>query len=679
MRYLMMIALLVLTAQIANPAQAASDTAKKQQPFISANWSARNVALAPDPTPPLRTARPASNASLWFPEAEYPAEAIAKSLTGSVVLDIQLDASGKMLACKMSQIKGDPILHHNACQTVQKRGQFIAELDSNGVAVAAALEVAVYWGLYDPDNVAKAPGPDQTRRVDYDTADTSHWRPKSNSNYVALSSMYWVVEKPKDQSLPKSASAGVDFTISPSGQVVDCSVRMSSGSVPIDIASCKGVKTAIASFRYRAPITDTPLSAMVHWNNTSAELQIADYKNSIGPQLTAGTLELADADRPAGPPPHYALTYVGIKTGLDGRVSSCTIKSSTNNDSYDRQSCALVKARARFSPARDSLGHATYGVVTLAVNWSRLQAYWPTDYSASFDEEVAACRAGLGEACATAGNARLGGYWSRRDEKITYDAKHGVALLEQGCTASNTLACRRLGEVYRAGKDAEKSLPTAVQYFETACRGPEGYSDDRACVALAEMLMNGDGIATDQQRAVTLFAGACVGWRDDGCPGLGKAYENGTGVAADIQKAVEIYSANCAGYKRKTCAALEKMRYYGNGVELDQPRAVAYFEKACRSPTDKNAQHQACLFAGNAYVSGTGVVQNIRLGAGMWNVACQRGSAEACANIGNAAADGALGRKDETVAITFWRAALELDPLQPLALEALRRRKLVAK
>lgn len=47
-----------------------------------------------------------------------------------------------------------------------------------------------------------------------------------------------------------------------------------------------------------------------------------------------------------------------IEIGPDGRVSRCTIRSSSGSPALDDATCRIVTRRARFLPARDSDGNA---------------------------------------------------------------------------------------------------------------------------------------------------------------------------------------------------------------------------------------------------------------------------------------------------------------------------------
>jgi TonB family protein len=678
MRLAIIWACAILTAWLPSNGAAAADTQKNLKPFISVSWGDEGSDVVAMPAaPPLRSARPRVNADSWFPESEFPAEALAKATNATAILNIRLDATGKMLSCTVAEVKGDPLLYRNACQTVQKRGQFLAELDSQGVAVASTVRLQIHWGAYDPNMMAKAPAMDQTRRVDYHYPDPNLWRPASNSRYAIFGRIDWPLFYPDTAGLPAAAKTGVDIFILPDGRVGDCQIREPSESSALDQAACLAVKSAPVSFKYSKPTSDIKVSAFIRWKGKSAQLEIADYENSAGPKL-ADPLTLAQSDVPAGPAPQFGKAHVTLVVGPDGKPVNCAIYRSSTSDAHDRKSCQLSRDRALFVPARDGLGRSTYGSIQLVVNWDMLTAYWPADYSANIAEETTACKMGQMASCANAGNARLGGFWSRKGETAAYDAAEGIALLKLGCTGNSTASCRRLGEAYRAGNDTPAAPAFAAYYLEIACKGPEGYADDRACVALAEMLMAGEGVPKDQARAFALFEAACVGWRDDGCVGLGKAYEDGTGVAADLQKAVQIYGANCKEYQRTTCLALEKLYFAGKGVPRDQPRAIAYFDKSCRSSAMSKATSEPCLLAGLAYLNGSGVTADVQKGASYLNVACKSGIADGCAYLGTIAREGSLGRSDESVAIRLWKQALALEPGNAVALAAMRKYKVDA-
>lgn len=58
-----------------------------------------------------------------------------------------------------------------------------------------------------------------------------------------------------------------------------------------------------------------------------------------------------------------------LSVGTDGRVSDCTVTSSSGNDSLDSTTCRIAKSRVRFTPAKDDSGSPIASSYTLPVKW----------------------------------------------------------------------------------------------------------------------------------------------------------------------------------------------------------------------------------------------------------------------------------------------------------------------
>jgi protein TonB len=58
-----------------------------------------------------------------------------------------------------------------------------------------------------------------------------------------------------------------------------------------------------------------------------------------------------------------------LDVGTNGRVSACTVTSSSGSSALDTTTCRLLKSRARFSPATDSTGGPTTDTVTGRIVW----------------------------------------------------------------------------------------------------------------------------------------------------------------------------------------------------------------------------------------------------------------------------------------------------------------------
>lgn len=60
---------------------------------------------------------------------------------------------------------------------------------------------------------------------------------------------------------------------------------------------------------------------------------------------------------------------VRLSIGADGRVSDCSVVSSSGHRSLDSATCRILKSRARYTPARLSNGQPTTDTDTAAISW----------------------------------------------------------------------------------------------------------------------------------------------------------------------------------------------------------------------------------------------------------------------------------------------------------------------
>ncbi len=66
---------------------------------------------------------------------------------------------------------------------------------------------------------------------------------------------------------------------------------------------------------------------------------------------------------------HEGTTRFSLTIGVDGRVSSCTVTSSSGWPGLDNATCKLITRRAKFSPALDENGKPAAGGFASAVRW----------------------------------------------------------------------------------------------------------------------------------------------------------------------------------------------------------------------------------------------------------------------------------------------------------------------
>ena len=58
-----------------------------------------------------------------------------------------------------------------------------------------------------------------------------------------------------------------------------------------------------------------------------------------------------------------------LTVGPNGRVTSCTVTSSSGSSALDNATCRIMRSRARFTPARDSNGQPTTDTVSARIAW----------------------------------------------------------------------------------------------------------------------------------------------------------------------------------------------------------------------------------------------------------------------------------------------------------------------
>ena len=80
---------------------------------------------------------------------------------------------------------------------------------------------------------------------------------------------------------------------------------------------------------------------------------------------------VSDADYPTSAvrAEEQGTTRFRLAVGPDGRVAGCTVTGSSGSSALDQATCRIMKARARFTPARDGSGKATGDTVANAIRW----------------------------------------------------------------------------------------------------------------------------------------------------------------------------------------------------------------------------------------------------------------------------------------------------------------------
>jgi len=97
---------------------------------------------------------------------------------------------------------------------------------------------------------------------------------------------------------------------------------------------------------------------------------------TVPPKSAVGNLQglFSNDDYPAAAADNeeQGTVVVRLAVGTNGRVTDCSVSSSSGSRTLDSTTCRILRSRARFTPATDSTGNATVGSHTQRITW-RLQ------------------------------------------------------------------------------------------------------------------------------------------------------------------------------------------------------------------------------------------------------------------------------------------------------------------
>jgi protein TonB len=58
-----------------------------------------------------------------------------------------------------------------------------------------------------------------------------------------------------------------------------------------------------------------------------------------------------------------------LTVGTDGRVTACTVTTSSGNNDLDDATCRISRSKVRFTPAKDDAGNPISSTYPLSVRW----------------------------------------------------------------------------------------------------------------------------------------------------------------------------------------------------------------------------------------------------------------------------------------------------------------------
>lgn len=94
---------------------------------------------------------------------------------------------------------------------------------------------------------------------------------------------------------------------------------------------------------------------------------------TVPPQSVSGSMQglIRESDYPPASldREEQGVVAVSLSVGTNGRVTNCSVTSSSGSKALDSTTCRVLTSRAKFSPARDNMGNPTTGTSSARIRW----------------------------------------------------------------------------------------------------------------------------------------------------------------------------------------------------------------------------------------------------------------------------------------------------------------------
>ena len=203
--------------------------------------------------------------------------------------------------------------------------------------------------------------------------------------------------------------------------------------------------------------------------------------------------------------------------------------------------------------------------------------------------------------------------------------EESLTFLTTACGAGDGQACLMMGLLFEVDSvEAMAGDDSSADRYEKACQ----LGSFEGCRRLAEKYLDGDGVDTDPDRAISLYHESCLAHDLESCFQLGTLYLQGRGVEPNIDHTEAAFTTSCIRGHNEACLQLGYLKADGEEMEQDFDWAYQFFSIAC------NYDHlRACTELGTLYFFGQGTEMNHQYTVQYLNHACQSGDDEGCRRL----------------------------------------------
>lgn len=374
--------------------------------------SALALALASTNNSPLAKApKPAGTLAGLFNADDYPAEALNRNEQGDVGVSIHIDSAGSVSDCVILKSSGSETLDKRTCDVIRERARFKPALDRKGRAVASEYHQTIHWliangpALSDPWTSRMVRtfghfGDLLSCRIDLDGAA----RPAAGQPAPSCSADVRNVSVGFGRRFGAPVDKVTDveqFSLGPlsAPQLGPGEILASREVLHLDIdaagnlTSCKVVEQSDA---HSAAASCPPIDKQ-YLPRKGADRKPAPFAATIA----FSTIVHVDRSRPPEPEPvngslqglftsddyppqaldrgDQGQAGIVIRTDPKGLIKDCVVEESSGSSLLDKQTCDVLRQRAKFKPAQDMHGVAVAGEYRSRIAWKIEEDATPSD------------------------------------------------------------------------------------------------------------------------------------------------------------------------------------------------------------------------------------------------------------------------------------------------------------
>lgn len=372
------------------------------------------IALSLASTGPAANAKipePRGNLAGVFLYSDYPTEALQKNQQGDVGVSLHINATGAISDCIVEKSSGSAILDTRTCDVIRKRATFKPALDSKGRGIESQYHQTIHWRIAenelpsDPWVWRKVIDFDSFREVKACQIDLEGAiQPKSGTPppRCPQGDMKWSVQDngqfghPVDRVImeqrftPGLASVPplgpdqevaetivVQLNIDASGKLTSCKMTEQAGPKP-PADPCLAVKKSYTARKgpdgKPAPFVATQIMTTRAHVDRSQPPEAAPLNGSL-----QGLFASDDYPDEALDNDDQGQVGIAIRTDPKGAITDCVVEETSKSKVLDKQTCEIVRKRAKFKPALDRQGRAAAGEYRSRIVWKIEDELTPSD------------------------------------------------------------------------------------------------------------------------------------------------------------------------------------------------------------------------------------------------------------------------------------------------------------